>query len=51
MRVQFATLNNKMSNSSQNTDVDVILIGAGIMSATLGFMLKELQPDLKVGAF
>ena len=25
---------------------DVILIGAGIMSATLGVMLKELQPDL-----
>ena len=37
--------------SSQNTDVDVILIGAGIMSATLGFMLKELQPDLKVELF
>ena len=27
---------------------DVILIGAGIMSATLGVMLKELQPDLKI---
>ncbi|GAB3825133.1 malate:quinone oxidoreductase [Pontibacter rugosus] len=25
---------------------DVVLIGAGIMSATLGMMLKELQPDL-----
>jgi len=37
--------------SSQNTDVDVILIGAGIMSATLGFMLKELQPDLKIELF
>src|ERR1700755_2715974 len=40
-----------MSNSSQTTEVDVILIGAGIMSATLGFMLKELQPDLKVELF
>ena len=28
--------------------LDVILIGAGIMSATLGMMLKELQPDLRI---
>jgi malate dehydrogenase (quinone) len=27
---------------------DVILIGAGIMSATLGVLLKTLQPDLKI---
>ncbi len=27
---------------------DVILIGAGIMSATLGVMLKELHPSLKI---
>ena len=27
---------------------DVVLIGAGIMSATLGVMLKELQPDLTI---
>jgi malate dehydrogenase (quinone) len=27
---------------------DVILIGAGIMSATLGIMLKELHPGLKI---
>jgi malate dehydrogenase (quinone) len=27
---------------------DVILIGAGIMSATLGIMLKELEPHLKI---
>ena len=30
---------------------DVILIGAGIMSATLGMLLKELQPDLKITIF
>lgn len=30
---------------------DVILIGAGIMSATLGVLLKELQPDLKIEIF
>ncbi len=30
------------------THPDVVLIGTGIMSATLGFFLKELQPDLKI---
>ncbi len=30
---------------------DVVLIGAGIMSATLGLLLKELQPDLKIEIF
>src|SRR5438067_12466349 len=27
---------------------DVVLIGAGIMSATLGTMLKELEPSLSI---
>ncbi len=30
---------------------DIILIGAGIMSATLGTLLKELEPGLKVAIF
>lgn len=30
---------------------DVILIGAGIMSATLGMLLKELEPQLSVHIF
>jgi malate dehydrogenase (quinone) len=30
---------------------DVVLIGAGIMSATLGTLLKELEPSLSVIAF
>lgn len=30
---------------------DVVLIGAGIMSATLGVMLKELQPDIRIQIF
>src|SRR5919112_2444583 len=38
---------NNGSNSS-NTTVDVVLVGAGIMSATLGVMLKQLQPDLTI---
>ncbi len=31
-----------------STRVDVVLVGAGIMSATLGALLKELDPDLRV---
>ncbi|WP_301109925.1 malate:quinone oxidoreductase [Sporosarcina sp.] len=37
--------------SNKQTKSDVILIGAGIMSATLGTMLKELAPDWKVSLF
>lgn len=32
-------------------DADVILIGAGIMSATLGTLLKTLEPDWKIIVF
>ncbi|SKC48369.1 malate:quinone oxidoreductase [Ohtaekwangia koreensis] len=35
-------------SNSQNTDCDVVLIGAGIMSATLGVLLKELEPNLTI---
>ncbi|WP_428908083.1 malate dehydrogenase (quinone) [Niallia sp. Krafla_26] len=38
-----------MSNSEKKTDI--ILIGAGIMSATLGTLLKELLPDRKITVF
>jgi malate dehydrogenase (quinone) len=31
--------------------VDVVLAGAGIMSATLGMLLKELQPDITISVF
>jgi malate dehydrogenase (quinone) len=37
--------------SNRNTKTDVILIGAGIMSATLGTLLKELAPDWKITVF
>ncbi|MFT3703743.1 MAG: malate:quinone oxidoreductase [Agriterribacter sp.] len=38
-----------MSKSvSKKNSPDVVLIGAGIMSATLGVMLKELQPELTI---
>ncbi|MFZ3591844.1 malate dehydrogenase (quinone) [Bacillus sp. DJP31] len=39
----------KMSN--RETKTDVILIGAGIMSATLGTLLKELAPTLEISVF
>ena len=37
--------------SNRQTKTDVILIGAGAMSATLGVLLKELVPDWKVTVF
>ena len=40
----------RSKNKSDKT-VDVVLIGAGIMSATLGVMLKELEPGLTVEIF
>lgn len=39
------------SDTTFNTKPDVVLIGAGIMSATLGMMLKELQSDLTIEIF
>ncbi|MCM3653533.1 malate:quinone oxidoreductase [Metabacillus litoralis] len=37
--------------SNRGTKTDVILIGAGIMSATLGTLLQELVPDWKIKVF
>ena len=34
-----------------STDVDIVLVGAGIMSATLGTFLKELDPSLSIAMF
>ena len=39
------------SNKQSAAECDVVLIGAGIMSATLGVYLKELKPDLKIEIF
>jgi malate dehydrogenase (quinone) len=41
----------KNSNQATVTQPDIVLIGAGIMSATLAVILKELQPDLKIEIF
>jgi malate dehydrogenase (quinone) len=40
-----------MSTSNSNSSFDVVLVGAGIMSATLAAMLKILQPNLSIGIF
>ena len=37
-----------MSSAKHIENPDVILIGSGVMSATLGGVLKNLQPDLKI---
>jgi malate dehydrogenase (quinone) len=36
---------------TRTTEPDVVLIGAGIMSATLGVLLKELEPSLSIEMF
>ena len=35
-------------STNQNAETDVVLIGAGIMSATLGLLLKELNPSYRI---
>ncbi len=40
-----------MGMSKNYTKTDVMLIGAGIMSATLGSLLKELVPDWNIRVF
>ena len=37
--------------SKQHSKTDVILIGGGIMSATLGTLLKELAPEKDIKMF
>lgn len=40
-----------MSATKVNTSPDIVLIGAGIMSATLGIMLKTLNPDFSINIY
>ena len=37
-----------MSPNQATTDPDVVLVGAGIMCATLGVFLKEFEPTLTI---
>src|SRR5215470_17877795 len=38
-------------NQTHAADTDIILVGAGIMSATLAVFLKELDPSLRIEIF
>lgn len=40
-----------MTFISQTKEADVVLIGGGIMSATLGTMIRQLQPDWSIVLF
>ncbi len=40
-----------MKSRDETPGYDAVLIGAGVMSATLGVFLKELQPDWKIEVF
>ena len=40
-----------MNASANDEPIDVLLIGSGIMSATLGAMLKNLKPELTIQLF
>ncbi|MEC3914913.1 malate dehydrogenase (quinone) [Nocardia sp. CDC160] len=40
-----------MSNAATIEKTDVVLIGAGIMSATLGALLRQVQPDWSINIF
>ena len=37
-----------MNNQVNLTEVDCVLVGAGMMSATLGVLLKEINPNLSI---
>src|SRR3984885_4573772 len=39
------------TNGTPSTGPDIILVGAGIMSATLAVFLKELEPSLRIEMF
>ena len=40
-----------MTQTQNPGTLDVVLVGAGIMSATLGTVLKELEPSLNITIF
>ncbi|MCA0988802.1 malate:quinone oxidoreductase [Guptibacillus algicola] len=52
MRLLFIKINKiRKDTMSNNHKKDVILIGAGVMSATLGSLLKELAPEWNIKVF
>ena len=41
----------QVMNQTRAADTDIVLVGAGIMSATLAVFLKELEPSLRIEIF
>ena len=39
------------TTAKPQTELDIVLVGAGIMSATFATILKELDPSLRIGMF
>jgi len=48
LNVNFVRNFETMGKKAKNSEVDVVLIGAGIMSATLGTLINELSPDINI---
>ncbi|MES2486996.1 MAG: malate:quinone oxidoreductase [Bacteroidota bacterium] len=48
---KFAASTTLQMSSAIQKEHEIVLIGAGIMSATLGMFLKELMPDLKISIY
>lgn len=48
MNVNFVSNFKTMGKKTKKSEVDVVLIGAGIMSATLGTLINELSPDINI---
>jgi len=46
--VTFAPNLETMGKRTQTTETDAVLIGAGIMSATLGTLINELSPEIDI---
>ena len=46
--IKASSRDQRIQSHTHIEDPDVILIGSGIMSATLAAMIKQLQPDLKI---
>ncbi|MEM1013816.1 MAG: malate:quinone oxidoreductase, partial [Planctomycetota bacterium] len=38
-------------NEAATSDVDIVLVGSGIMSASLGIMLRRLKPNARIRLF
>src|SRR4030081_1715643 len=47
----YGVVGNSLIGTPTASEPDVILVGAGVMSATLGVLLKDLEPTLNIAMF